>query len=74
MRAKPDLSRAIDIPIPPELAAQRWVQPEGECHHCGTPASDLVPTTVAGYGSVLDMALCLECREQLAREDAVIQL
>lgn len=51
-----------------------FVQPEGECTHCGEPSGDLMETTVAAYGVVLDGKLCPSCREALADADDAIAL
>lgn len=61
------------------LAAARkrmgvFVQPEGECTHCGTKHDDLKTVTVAGGGVVLEEKLCPSCREALGGADDFIQL
>ena len=38
-----------------------FVQPEGECTHCGSKCDTLTPLTVAGGGVVLDEKLCPRC-------------
>lgn len=44
-----------------------FVQPDGECTHCGEPHKDLKPMTVAGYDTVLNEKLCPGCRKALAQ-------
>ena len=38
-----------------------FVQPDGECTHCGAKSAQLTPLTVAGGGTVLDEKLCATC-------------
>lgn len=51
-----------------------FVQPDGECTHCGSKSDTLTPLTVAGGDVVLDEKLCPRCVRLLATTDAFVAI